>query len=175
MRRAASRRRGGVGAVLAVLVLFGGACGDRGGAPPGGDKPADSKAPATPNGFETSWFGHLSKTYDGGLAVDVDVAKAALRRLGIEVQEEKAGIFETTLEGESRDGTSLVVILKEVERGKTRIAVKVGYLLGDHDAAQRIHSEIQSEFDTRKSRPGWTSGSAPHLPDATPHPPQGTP
>ena len=138
--------------MLAVLVLFGGACGDRGGAPPGGDKPADSKAPATPNGFETSWFGHLSKTYDGGLAVDVDVAKAALRRLGIEVQEEKAGIFETTLEGESRDGTSLVVILKEVERGKTRIAVKVGYLLGDHDAARQMrffaaHSMLSALID----------------------------
>src|SRR5436190_383872 len=102
MRRATSRRGSTVGATLAMLVAV--ACGDRGGAPPPADKPAaDAKTPADPNGFEVSWFGHLSKTYEGGLAVGVDVAKAALRRLSIEVTEEKAGIFETTLEGESRD------------------------------------------------------------------------
>src|SRR5712671_3250155 len=120
MRCPVSRRRGGAGAAAVVLLVVAGACGDRGSAPPPADKPpADAKAPPAPNGFEVSWFGHLSKTYDGGLTADMDVVKAALRRLAIEVQEEKPGIFETTLEGESRDGTSLVVILKEVERGKT--------------------------------------------------------
>jgi len=145
---------------LAVLVLGAGACGDRG-APPAGDKPADAKPAASPDGFETSWFGHLSKTYDTGLVASVDVAKTALRRLGIEVVEEEGGLFETTLEAEGRDGTSLVVILKEFTRGSTRIAVKVGYLLGDRDAAQRIHSEIQSEFDARKAKTPWTGGTSP--------------
>lgn len=153
--------------LLTLAVVMASAC-DRGSTPPPADKPADAKAPANANGFEVSWFGHLSKTYDGGLATGVDVAKAALRRLSIDVQEEKPGIFETTLEAESRDGTSLVVILKELERGKTRITIKVGYLLGDRDAAQRIHSEIQSEIDSRKTRPGLTSGSV-----TSPRPPGG--
>jgi len=142
--------------VLVALVLA--ACGDRGTAPPGGEKPPDAKAPAASDGFEESWFGHLSKIYEGGLPVCVDVAKTALRRLAIEVTEEKGGLFETTLEAEGRDGTSLIVILKEFSRGSTRITVKVGYLLGDRDAAQRIHSEIQSEFDARKARSPWAGG-----------------
>lgn len=154
-----------------MLALGAGGCGDRGGAPPGGDKPAEPKAPAAAaDGFEISWFGHLSKTYDGGLTTTVDLVKAALRRVGIEVQEEKPGTFGMTLEAESRDGTSLVVILKEFERGKTRVTVKVGYLLGDQDAARRIHSEIQSELDLRKTRPGWPSGAAPRVPDPSPRP-----
>jgi len=143
--------------VLIVLVLVG--CGARGAAPPGGDKPAESKTPAAPDGFEESWFGHLSKVYDGPLLACVDVAKTALRRLAIEVTEEKAGLFETTFEAEGRDGTSLIVILKELSPGTTRITVKVGYLLGDRDAAQRIHSEIQSEFAARKARTPWSGGA----------------
>lgn len=139
-----------------MLAIGLGAC-DKGGAPPA-EKPAESKAPATPDGFEVSWFGHLSKVYQGGQLACVDVVKTALRRLGIEVTEEKGGLFETTLEAEGRDGTSLIVILKEFERGNTRITVKVGYLLGDRDAAQRIHSEIQSEFDARKAKAPWSGG-----------------
>ena len=144
--------------LFAVLVLV--ACGDRGSAPPGGDKPAEQKAPVSPDGFEQSWFGHLSKVYDGPLLSCVDVAKTALRRLGIEITEEKGGLFETTFEAEGRDGTSLIVILKELSPGTTRITVKVGYLLGDRDAAQRIHSEIQTEFAARKARTPWSAGAA---------------
>jgi hypothetical protein len=146
---------------VAALLLTSAGCGDRGAPPPGGDKPAESKPAPAPDGFETSWFGHLSRTYEGGLTPTADATKTALKRLGIEVVEESGGLFETTLEAEGRDGTSLVVVLKEFTRGSTRIAVKVGYLLGDRDAAQRIHSEIQSELDARRSKTPWTGGTTP--------------
>ena len=144
--------RGAGFALLPALVLTVAACGWGGGASSGGEKKGDQPKPAAaPNGFETSVFGHLSKTYDAGLTPSVEVVKEALKRLAIDVVDEKAGIFGTTLEGESKDGTSLVVVLKELSKSTTRISVKVGYLLGDKDAALRIHSEIQAGFDARKA------------------------
>jgi hypothetical protein len=139
------------------------ACGGQGGGA-GGGKAEPAPQPAG-DGFESSWLGHLSRTYPGSLAECTDGAKAALRRLQIDVTEEKPGLFETTLEAEGRDGTSLVLIAKEVTRDSTRIAVKVGYLLGDRDAARRIHSEIESELKARRDeetvrRQRWGGGGA---------------
>ena len=131
----------------------------RPGAAPPAEKPAESKDKAAPDGFETSWFGYLSKTYESGLAASVDVTKVALKRLATEIVEEDSGFLKTTLDGEARDGTSLVVVLQELAPTSTRVSVKVGYLLGDRDAAQRIHSEIQGELDARRSKSPWTGGA----------------
>jgi hypothetical protein len=135
-------------------------------APQGGAEAAD--------GFETGWLGHMSKTYPGSLAETTEGAKAALRRLQIDVVEESPGMFETTLESESRDGTTLLIVVKEVTRQTSRVTVKVGYLLGDRDAAHRIHSEIESELKARRDeeavrRQRWGSGRT-----TTTLPPTGT-
>jgi hypothetical protein len=156
-------RSGGRGlALAAVLGLLVVACGGGG----GGGAPAQSdKAPeAKTDGFETSWSGYLSKTYPGDLGPCVDAAKASLKKLGLEVTDEGGGIFEKTLEGEAGDGTSLDVRVKEVSRGTTRVSIKVGYLLGDKDAARRIHSEIEGELAARRNETAerqrrWRSGS----------------
>jgi len=149
--------------VMALLLAVGGGC-DKPGLPgAGGDKPAETKAPS-PDGLETSWAGHVSKSYEGGLSACTEIVKAALKKLAIEVTEEKTGIFETTLEAESRDGTSLIVILKEVSRTETRVSIKVGYLLGDRDAARRIHSEVQSEVAAKKSARPWSGATRPAMP-----------
>ena len=134
-----------------------------------GEGTKKSEAPATPGGadagegFETGWLGHLSRTYPGGLTETTEGAKAALRRLQIDVVDESPGMFETKLEGESRDGTTLLIVVKEVTRDTARVTVKVGYLLGDRDAAQRIHSEIESELKARRDeeaarRQRWGGG-----------------
>jgi hypothetical protein len=150
-------------AVVAALALLV-ACSGGGGAGGEAEKHPEPQKPAAGGEFELSWFGLLSKTYDGGLASCADATKQALRRLDIGITEEKGGIFQTTFEAESKDGTSLVVILKELGKTSTRIGVKVGYLLGDKDAAQRIHSELQAEFDARKL--GRGAGGAPRAPDS---------
>lgn len=107
-------------------------------------------AAAAGEGIQTSWFGYLSKTYDGDLEQAVAATKAAAQKLGLEVAEESGSIFEKTLDLESRDGTSAVVGVTEVTRTSTRISVKVGYLLGNADAARRIHSEIEGQFGKAK-------------------------
>ena len=162
-------RPGGRGlALVAALGLLVVACGGGGGGGGGGGTPAQGdKAPeAKPDGFETSWSGYLSKTYPGDLGPCVDAAKASLKKLGLEVTDEGGGIFEKTLEGEAGDGTTLDVRVKEVSRGTTRVSIKVGYLLGDKDAARRIHSEIEGELAARRNetaerqrrwRPGGTT------------------
>jgi hypothetical protein len=70
-----------------------------------GEPPKKAEAPAAAGGagadaegFETGWLGHLSRTYPGGLAETTEGAKAALRRLQIDVVDESPGMFETTLE-----------------------------------------------------------------------------
>ena len=155
----AGGRRLALAAGLGLLVV---ACGggSGGGAPAQGEKAPPAKA----DGFETSWSGYLSKTYPGDLGPCVDAAKAALKKLGLEVTGEGGGIFEKTLEGEAGDGTSLDVRVKEVTRGTTRVSIKVGYLLGDKDAARRIHSEIEGELVARRDEATerqrrWRSGS----------------
>jgi hypothetical protein len=160
----------GVGArrLVAVGLLFALAgCGGGGGQQAA--QPPANPPPAKEEGFEVSWLGLLSRTYDGDLALCADAVKASLRKLGLEVTSEKPGIFETTIEAESRDGTSLVVIAKEVTRGTTRVTIKVGYFLGDRDAARRIHSEIEGELQARRAeaearKRRWGSGTRP--PDA---------
>jgi hypothetical protein len=165
--------------VFALLLSLAVGCNWMGG---GGKEKSDAPAPQgganAGDGFETGWLGHVSRTYPGGLAETTDAAKAALKRLDIDVDPDKAGMFETTLEGESRDGTSLIVIVKEVTRETTRVAIKVGYLLGDGDKARRIHSEIESELKARRDeealrRQRWGSGrtSTTMPPAATARPP----
>lgn len=146
--------------LLAVLIA---ACGGGAGGSAGGEG-GEKAAPAAGDGFETSWLGHLSKTYEGDLAQCAEATKAALRKLDLEVVESGGGIFQQTVDAEAKDGTSVLVQLKEVGKTTTRVAVKVGYLLGDRDAARRIHSEIgeelagrRGEAEERKRR--WRSGA----------------
>ena len=144
-------------ALLAVLV----GCGGGG----GGGKAEEAPAAAPKgDGFETSWLGYLSKTYDGELGQCADATRAALKKLDLEVVQDGGGIFQKTLDAEAKDGTSLVVDLKEVTKATTRVSVKVGYLLGDKEAARRIHSEIEGELSGRRNeaeerRRRWRSGT----------------
>jgi Protein of unknown function (DUF3568) len=159
-------RAAGRAVVLAAgLGLLVGGCGGGGGGG-GGSAPAQGdKAPAAKaDGFQTSMFGYVAKTYDGELGQCVDAAKAALKKLGLEVTDEGGGIFEKSLDAEARDGTSLVVRVKELSRGTTKVSIKVGYLLGDGDAARRIHSELEGELAARRDEAAerqrrWRAGS----------------
>ena len=150
--------------VIALLLFLVVGCNWMGG---GGKEKSEAPAPQgaadAAAGFETGWLGHVSRTYPGGLAETTDAAKTALKRLNIDIDPDQPGMFETTLEGESRDGTSLIVIVKEVTRDTTRVAIKVGYLLGDGDKSRRIHSEIENELKARRDeealrRQRWGSG-----------------
>jgi len=135
--------------VLVLLLAIAGAC--------GGSKeaPKDDKAaapPAAPTaGYETSWLGYVSKTFPGPLADNVEAVKSALRALDLEVTEESGGLFEKSLEAEGRDGTSLIVRVKEISKDQTRVSVKVGYFLGDGDAARRILSEVDGRVAAGKA------------------------
>ena len=122
-----------------------------GGQPP----PAGGKAvPA----YEVSYTGYVSRVYECDHRACVNAAKAALQRLGLRVIEESGGLFKKSFEVEDADGTS--VALQVVELGKTtsRVSTKVGYLLGNRDAAQRILSEIEEELAMRRGQPMETIG-----------------
>jgi hypothetical protein len=167
--------RSGAPLAAALLLALAVGCGSGSGGQDKGGAPPEQKQ-AGGDGFATTWLGLLSRTYDGDLALCVDTVKASLRKLDIEVSGEEGGIFERTLEAESRDGTSLIVIVKEVTKGTTRVGIKVGYLLGDRDAARRIHSEIEAELGLRraedeKRRRRWAGGARPgETPPAQPGP-----
>lgn len=134
-------------ALLLVAVLA--ACGGGKEAPKEGEKPAaDAKAA---DGYETSWTGYVSRTFPGGLADTVEAVKSALRGLDLEITGESGGVFEKSVDAEAQDGTSLVASVKEVSKDQTRVSVKVGYLLGDGDAARRILSEIEARVASGKA------------------------
>jgi hypothetical protein len=116
--------------------------------PKEGDKPAAAK-PA--DGYQTSWSGYVSRTFPGALGDTVEAVKSALRALDLEVTGESGGVFEKSLEAEAGDGTSLVASVKEVSKDQTRVSVKVGYLLGDQDAARRILSEVEGRVAGAKA------------------------
>ena len=144
--------------LLAVLT----ACGGKE-APKDADKaPPDAKPP---DGYQTSWSGYVSKTFPGALDDNVEAVKSALRALNLEITGESGGVFEKSLDAEAQDGTSLVVSVKEVSKDQTRVSVKVGYLLGDGDAARRILSEVEgrvaaAKADAEERRRRWhPSGS----------------
>lgn len=132
----------------AVILVLG--CGGGGGGQGGGQEAEKPKEPKG-SGFEISWLGYLSRTYDGELSECAEATRAALAKLGLEVVDDRGGMFQKALEAESGDGTSLVVLLKEVTKATTRVSIKVGYLLGDKDAARRIHSEIEAELGARRA------------------------
>jgi hypothetical protein len=153
---AASKRRRWAGVLLVAIAV---ACGDKG-ASKGDDQAAP--APAPTGGFETSWSGYVSKTYPGTLSDNAEAVKSALRALDLEITRDRGGIFEQSLDAKARDGTSLVVSVKEVGKDKTRVSVKVGYLLGDGDAARRILSEVEEKItagraDAEQRRRRWRS------------------
>ena len=147
-----------VARVAFLLALWLGGCG-------GSEEkaaPAEPAPGATTDGIETSWSGYLSKTYDGDLAFLVEAIRGALTGLHIDIGQESEGFRSVSFEGESQDGTSLIVDVSEVTKDLTRVSVKVGYFLGQRDAARRVHSEIEDEIaGFRKSgkRPthGWGS------------------
>jgi hypothetical protein len=74
-------------------------------------------------------------------------------------------VFEKSLDAEAQDGTSLVATIKEISKDQARVSVKVGYFLGDRDAARRILSEVDARFaagkaDAEERRRRWRpSGS----------------
>ncbi len=144
--------------LAAVLV----ACGGKD-APKDAEKPAAAAKP--PDGYQTSWTGYVSKTFPGGLTDTVEAVKSALRGLDLEITGESGGVFEKSLDAEAQDGTSLVASVKEVSKEQSRVAVKVGYLLGDGDAARRILSEVDARIvaakaDAEERRRRWRpSGS----------------
>ncbi len=134
--------------VVALLVALAGCGGGR----EAKKEEAPAAAPTGPAaGVQTSWFGYVSKTYPGALDVNVEAVKSALRHLDLEITGESGGIFEKTLDAEAKDGTSLVASVKEVGKNETRVAVKVGYLLGDADAARRILSEVEEQVAVAKT------------------------
>lgn len=133
-------------ALLLVAVLA--ACGGGKEAPKGEKPAADAKAAG---GYETSWTGYVSRTFPGGLADNVEAVKSALRGLDLEITGESGGVFEKSVDAEAQDGTSLVASVKEVSKDQTRVSVKVGYLLGDGDAARRILSEIEARVASGKT------------------------
>lgn len=131
----------------------------------GGGKPSEQQPAPAGAEFESSLTG-LSRTYEGDHDLSVEATKAALKRLGLNVTDESGGVFKKTLDAESQDGTSVVVQLAGLSKGSTRISVKVGYLLGDRDAAQRIHSEVEAELEARRGavremQRKWGGGAGP--------------
>jgi hypothetical protein len=158
----ASSRRNRASAILLVAVLV--ACG--GGKEPSkeAEKPAADAKPAG-DGYQTSYTGYVSKSFPGGLSDTVEAVRSALRGLELEVTGESGGVFEKSLDAEAQDGTSLVATIKEISKDQARVSVKVGYFLGDRDAARRILSEVDARFaagkaDAEERRRRWRpSGS----------------
>ena len=125
----------------------------------GGGKPAEQPE-KTADGFETSWTGFVRRTYTADEDNCLGAVVAALRKLRLSVVDESGGMFRRSLDVESEDGTSAVVQVAAVTKTTTRVSIKVGYFLGDGDAARRIHSEIESELGARqtelkKKQSGW--------------------
>jgi hypothetical protein len=125
------------------------ACGGGREKPKDGEQAAAAAKPA--DGYTVSWAGYVSKTFPAGLAENVEAVKSAMRSLDLEITGESGGVFEKSLDAEAQDGTSLVASVKEVSRDRTRVSVKVGYFLGDRDAARRILSEVENQVATAKA------------------------
>ena len=137
-----------------------------GGAPPGG-KPV----------YQVSLTGYVSKVYACDHQLCVNASKAALQRLGLRVNEESGGLFKKHFDVEGADGTSAAVDVVELGKTSSRVSIKVGYLLGDRDAAERIHSEIDGEVGARSGQSIQTTGDwgAAPTPAAAPPPPPRAP
>jgi hypothetical protein len=136
-------RRLALGAVFLQLA----ACG--GGKPPDQPPQAAQAARATATALETSFSGYASRTYPGDHELCVAATRAALKKLGLRITGESGGMFKRSLEVESEDGTAVAVQITELTKTSTRISLKVGYLFGNRDAAERIHSEIEAEVTGR--------------------------
>jgi Protein of unknown function (DUF3568) len=143
-----SSRRKRTSAFLLVAVLV--ACGGGKEAPKEGEKPAADAKPAG-DGYQTSYTGYVSKSFPGGLSDTVEAVKSALRGLDLEITGESGGVFEKSVDAEAQDGTSLVATVKEISKDQARVSVKVGYLLGDRDAARRILSEVGGRVAAAKA------------------------
>lgn len=133
--------------VLAVLVAGHGCGGPSPQAP--SELPGEAK-PGAADGFETSLLGYMSRTYQGDQEQSLSSTRAALAKLGLTVVEESGGIFRRSFEVESEDGTGVSLEVAELTKDSTRITIKVGFLLGNADAARRIHSEIEAELAQRR-------------------------
>lgn len=111
----------------------------------GGTESAPPPA-AADDGVQVSWSGFVTKAYPGRLPTVLRAVRASLETLQIDVLEEEEGTFSRDLEAVTREGTSLAVSVAEVTKDETRVEIKVGYLLGNRDAARRIHSEIEGQL-----------------------------
>jgi Protein of unknown function (DUF3568) len=147
--------------VLSLAVVLAVSCGS--------GKPPEQPEKAA-DGFETSWTGHVRRTYTCDEDNCLGAVQAALRKLRLSVVDESGGMFRKSLEVESEDGTSAIVQVAPVTKTTTRVSIKVGYFLGDGDAARRIHSEIEAELAARRSemkkkQSAWDDATPP--PDAS--------
>ena len=158
-----------VAGVCAVLLALGG-CGKSGEPPPQGAAPAGGAPPGGKPVYQVSLTGYVSKVYDCDHQLCVNASKASLQRLGLRVNEESGGLFKKHFDVEGADGTSAAVDVVELGKTSSRVSIKVGYLLGDRDAAERIHSEIEGEVGARRGQSIQTTGDwgAAQTPGAAP-------
>jgi hypothetical protein len=165
-------RAGAAGlAVLALAAVLG--CGEKAAAPPAEEAARAGKP------FERSLLGYVARVYPGNHEQCVGATRTALRKLGLEVTDETGAIFEKRLQAESQDGTSIALQVTEVSKDSTRVSIKVGYLLGNPDAARRIHSEIEAELagraaDALERQRKWGRLPEPAPGAGTPTPPAGS-
>jgi hypothetical protein len=137
----------------------------------GGKKEDEQKQPppaAPGTGIETSWTGYVSKTYDGSLDFVVGATRAAVQKLGLRLIDESPGLFRMSFDVESQGGESAVIQISELTKTTARVSIKVGYLLGNQDAARRIHSEIEAEWNVRHKWIGVPGAPGVPTPPSTP-------
>jgi hypothetical protein len=112
----------------------------------GGQAAATGQVPGGKPAYEVSYTGYTSRVYEHPQEACVSATKVALQHLSLRVDEESPGLFKKSFVASGADGTTVAVQVVELGRTASRVSIKVGYLLGDRDAAQRIHSEIENEL-----------------------------
>jgi hypothetical protein len=87
--------------------------------------------------------GSLSREYPLAFSMAWDATNSALAKLQISTSNSMDEGARGKIEAVRRDGTKVAVLLKDMGQNVTSISVRVG-ILGDRDAAERIHDEIAS-------------------------------
>lgn len=88
--------------------------------------------------------GNLIREYPVAYAKAWNAANAALANLKIGVTNSLNNGAKGTIEAVQKDGSKVVLNLKDKGQNVTSVSVRVG-VLGDRKAAERIHSAIASE------------------------------
>lgn len=120
------------------------------GVPADGSAVGKDASPEPGHQLETSILGFVSKAYVGTQDQCLSSTRAALTNLHLKINRESGAIFKREFEVEAEDGTTAVIDVSELTKASSRVTIKVGYLLGDEDAARRIHSEIEAEIASRR-------------------------